>query len=164
MYYVNPRRCARGAVPTFTTVNTGEAALFNNGSGAQVIRVWMVIGSAKSSNDYGITYLQGRLTTQNVGTINPVVSGDPVPIGLLDRDDVATPLVPDFYLAFPAQIPIGMGNQYPLAVLNPGWSLVAIQLSGPNPFDCSFFWDWCYPDELIQPFIGAPAIDKASRP
>jgi hypothetical protein len=143
---INPLRCARGCV-LLTPTHFGAAALFNNDA-TRLLRVFSIDASGIPTI---VTFiLQGRLTNAAAGTVVPVMTGEPMPPGVIDSDDmVALPTQVDWQggADFP---PLWQGQRYPFAVLRQGFSLVAVQATGGTNQGFSFFWEWCYPEDLYN--------------
>lgn len=158
--HFNPLRGARGSA-TITPTNFAAGALFNNDT-ARLLRVWVSDVEPNSHPRY--LYSGTRLTNQAQGSITSIVTGQGVPPGLIDTDDLAAvPTVYDF-VAFSNEPPFGQGNGFPFAVLRQGQSLRIVADGSATQTFFSFLWDWVYPAELIDPNIGDPAIDRRARP
>lgn len=159
-FHVNPLRCSRGQFDV-TAGTQGAVSLYNNDS-TKSLRVldWACLGAGTAAAYVTKT----RLTTQNVGLVNPVVTDEPRHPGLLDTQDLGGSFTTFDFVAqnvntVGTQGPAWAGHCYPFAVLRPGWSLVvAPEAPGGLP-NVSFFWDWLWPDELLNFKIGDPEID-----
>lgn len=157
MWRVNPLRCARGAVPQFTSINFGAVGLFNNSTGAHLINVMMVANDPGANAAMQFYVTKNRLSTQNVGTIVPVVTDEAVPVGQLDTDDLAALPLADFFPSSSFFMTVNQGNPYPIAVLRPGWSFVAVSEVKANTQANAFFWEWMYAEELFRLSAGDSA-------
>jgi hypothetical protein len=156
---LDPLRAARGANPTFTPANFGAVALFNNSTGAHILRVWLISGSSGGSATIDLNYSRTRLTNQNAGIISPLVPMQQAPPGMLDTDDLAVAPTPDFYAGIPFEPMIGQGNPYPIAFLPPGWSLVCTAEIAGHQIALSFLWDYIYAEQLLTLSAGDSATD-----
>lgn len=151
------RRAAFGMGASTVFTNFGAFALYNNSPAPHLLRFWDFSSTAFIPFQFRV--LQGRLTTHDVGTISPVVVSDQPPPGTIDKQDQAaagTPMWPMNGATTSGGFP---RSPYPFAVLTPGWSLVMECTTAAQTFGISFWWDWLYPDELINPNIGDPEID-----
>lgn len=157
---VNPLRCARGQFDV-TAGTQGAVSLFNNDSTKYLRVLDFTCFVAAASGQY---VTATRLTTKGVGIINPVVTGEGVPPGLLDTQDLGGTFASFDYIgqeltAAGVQQGIWFGHGYPFAVLRPGWSFVTTAVAPGGQPNVSFFWDWVWPDELTKNAIGDPEID-----
>jgi hypothetical protein len=163
--HVNPLRCARGTFDLISTVNFGAIGLFNNDT-TKLIRVldfvWfgtVIFGSFVSKT---------RLTSHAGGTIVPVVTDEPIPPGIIDSQDLAAFPTIDYSPAFvnvaAYENSLWHGHAYPFAVLKPGWTFALVDSTTGQAPEASFFWDWVWPDELLNGDIGDPYIDRRVRP
>lgn len=155
-------RAAYGAAPPFTAVNFAAQSLFNNSTSVHLLRVWLY-GTQQTVGLFLYTVL-GRLTTHNVGNIVTVVTGEAAPPGVIDQQDLAALPTANFFTGGATNLGFDSGRPYPFAVLRPGWSFVGVlNVAGGANFGLSFWWDLVYPDELINPEIGDPSIDRRVR-
>lgn len=164
-FYVNPRRCARGQFDWTSAVNFAATGLFNNDS-TKLLRV--LDFDLQSTNAFATYVTKTRLTSKAQGTVVPVVTDEPTPPGLIDTQDIAAVPTVDYFpgllVSVGFQGSAWMGHNYPFAVIKPGWTFVAISENSSGTPNVSFFWDWVWPDELENPLIGDPTIDRAQRP
>lgn len=160
MFRVNPLRCARGLSTSSNGTNFNSVALFNNDS-TKILRVLDFLPTTVKI--VSSSYTQTRLTNQNIGTISPVVTGEPTPPGQIDTGSLASLPAGDFNYAFGnvnlSLQPMWRGHVFPVAVIRPGWSFVLSDNTSADTLTCSFFWDWLWPDQLLNPHIGDPEID-----
>lgn len=152
--HFNPLRAARGAAQTFSAPNHGAAALFNNSTGAHILRVWQAAGSGSVGVFFGTYYLRGRLTNHDQGTIAPLYTDQGVPPGTIDTDNLAVMPLVDFWPVIIVEPAMGLGSPYPFALLRPGWSLVVVDSNSNQNYSLSFLWDYVYPEDLYSPSAG----------
>lgn len=168
--HINLRRCARGLSTSITAGTTGQCALYNDSASAQMLKVWRAQSSLHSANQFYQSFiLRGRLsgagTILGNGIIAPVITGDPQPPGQIDTRDATTIVAADFALVTTNSEALTVPSIFPMWVLTPGYSLVMeSDTSTTGVFQGLFFYEWCFPEDLISPTIGNPAIDRLSRP
>ena len=137
---VNLRRCARGLIADSGEATNTTVALTNNSLGPELILVWQVTAPISDGEFVGLSY-QNKLQMTPGGVIAPLVPGDAVPPGILQSGDQASLFAADFWM--PAAYPAPMWPAtFPLAVLQPGWSL-AVQTNAVDtaPLTVCFFWE-----------------------
>lgn len=146
--WFRPRQAAQtggGITPT----NFGAVGLFNDSIGDRVLVVRSIRATSDGVNIEAQTYnLHGHLSTIQAGQI-PVMSSTPQIPGTLYMQDLAS-LPSNLGYQFSAVI---NGDSYwphdfPFAVIEPGWSLVAVNEQQGKSTTVSFMWEAIYIEEL----------------
>jgi len=153
----NPLRAAFGQVTKFTPANFGAGALFNNSTGAHLLRVWLANDGFGNAMQFSL--LKGRLTTLNSGQISTVLTDQPAIPGALDSQNLVALPVASFSPGTQFSEP-GIGSaDFPFVILRPGWSLVQAEIIAAAALAPCFWWDFVYPEELYSLSAGDSAED-----
>jgi hypothetical protein len=147
----NPLRCARGAIATQTLSAVGVVALFNSSGSSQLIVVWNIATQHMGGDALQISVQRNRLTNQNAGVISPVLVDESAPPGQIDWDNLAAAPDPDYYMTPQTGDGAVVPLSKPIAVLRPGWSLVVCEPTSDAFPVVSFYWEWCWPQDLHTP-------------
>ena len=144
--WFRPRQAARGSITPATNVNYPTAALYNDSSGPQLLMVRLVSCVSPNGGTMGLIAQQGTIGAAG-GIISPFVSGEAKPPGALYALDGAALVVSDFVMAtYTGSWP--ENGAMPVAVLQPGWSLVAQSNSLTDKAQFGFMWEAISVDEL----------------
>ena len=156
---VNLRRCARGYINAIATAQFVTGLLSNPSGTVEYLLVWQLSEVPFNSQTVGLSYQQISALGTTYKT-QPIVPTDAPPPGILSSGNLTTSFTPDFSFATPAEVSDPWPFPLPLAVIPPGWSL-AMQtgISGGGPLSVRLYWEAIFPERLISPYIGDPAID-----
>lgn len=140
--WFRPRQAMRGGYQVASSTNHATWALYNNGTGAQVLMVRSA--GATANGEPVIASLQGTNGT-HLGTEHHFITGDaPGPGQVFYVDQVAS-ITPDGGVPIPCSF-----SDLPIAVLLPGWSLLMQDNNPPLtvPSCGSFVWEYITIDQL----------------
>lgn len=143
------RHCARGKIGLASPSSGAVAYLFNNSTGRDLLAVWHVSALIEL-----VPYatLVGAIQGHNGnagGATGTLVTGETAMPGALYVDDTATPPASDFYVPQNYSGADSWPHDYPLAILQPGWSLfLAIPGATGAQFNASFLWQRCGAEDI----------------
>jgi hypothetical protein len=147
---VDPLRLMRGAVLPSTPANIGVVGLYNNSAAAHFIAVYAATAQNTTVPIGGFYAFQGRLANQNTGTVVPVTTGEAPGPGQIDNDDLASTPPLDNLGPSAGVTVLGNDARFPIAVLRPGWSFVAVSPQPATNFFCSFIWEWLLAEDFYR--------------
>ena len=141
---VNLRRCARGQLNDAGESTNTTLSLFNNSASSELILLWQLSEAFPNGGSFQMSYQQAR-PYSTAGVVAAIVPGDAPPPGLLTQGDDPNVYTPDW-------APAGMSQgfywpaTFPLAVLQPGWALVAQPVGGgTGAIGLVYFWEAIIP-------------------
>ncbi|HEY2108236.1 MAG TPA: hypothetical protein VGH29_20725 [Candidatus Binataceae bacterium] len=146
--WFRPRQAARG-YGFIGATNTPIVSLFNDSTGPEllVVRALRVVSStgALSTSDFA---QQGELGTEYGQPVLPLVPSMAAPPGTIYVADVTSvPQINGYNFTGPQSIDVFWEQDFPLAVIEPGWSYGLIGSIGKN-LQVSFVWEHIFADEL----------------
>lgn len=142
-----PRQAARGGVALTVPTNFGTIGLFNNSNQYALVLRYYSWSSNTASAEYGLGQTQSRLTG-TPGTVNPMVTTESTPPGLVDFSDQANALTTDINGLTQTALITQYNIELPLGVILPGWSIYLTAAAKAKAVVGGFLWEWCDPDEL----------------
>lgn len=143
----NPRRCARGGSSYQKYTNNPTVALYNAGSGAEMIAVWQVFFSIATSGNAGVGAFQGNPGGTKL-TANPLVTGGMLGAGTLTQLDTATTFDLDYFMPFGVTSPPSLFADLPFVILQPGWACIVQDQNAGDNSAFSLVWEWLHPEDL----------------
>lgn len=140
----------RGAIVLTSASNLATAALYNNGSGAEALAVWVINPETPSTTSVPVTVVQGTSTIGSAGgVIHPLVSTGFKYAGALYSVDTATAITPDFMICAINEAANPVYPGLPIAILSPGWAIVTQQETGGGAdISCGFIWQAVHPEDI----------------
>jgi hypothetical protein len=146
---LNLKRCARASLKSFgVAAQYAQVALFNNSPSQDLLLVRGIFVGFAADYPPALFYIGGL---QGAGPIVgvPIVSGDAALPGQVTAYSTSTVPPADFYMA-----PVATQNSsawtadFPIAVLQPGISLVVSMIDPNLQVYAGFYWQAIHPNEL----------------
>ena len=141
---VNLRRCARGRITDAGEATNTTISLFNSTASSELILVWQMLPDTTVQEALGISYQQIPQMA-NLGVVQAIVPGDAPPPGLLTSGDQPAVFTPD-WAPSALSASVYCPATFPLAVLQPAWSLVFQPIGGgTGALGVDLFWEAILP-------------------
>jgi hypothetical protein len=146
---LNLRRCARGSLKSFgNPAQYSQVALFNNSPAQDLLLVRGIFVGFAADYPPALFYiggLQGASPSAGV----PIVTGDAALPGQLTAYQTSTVPPADFYMAPVAtQNSSAWSADFPIAVLQPGMSLVVSMIDPNLQVYAGFYWQAIHQNDL----------------
>jgi hypothetical protein len=142
-----PRQAMRGRATTTVPTNRATVSLYNNSTGrsVQVVRDVSIAGTANDT--VAISYAQTQIGT-TAGQQAPMVSNEAIFAGLMAYIDTATVYAGDYIAPLSAQGIFVWQHDYPLAVIENGYSMVFQCGVAAHAITVSLIWESIEIDQL----------------
>lgn len=142
-----PRQGARGMKQTTVPVNLATVGIFNNTTGAQYLVVRDLTVNGTVSDLIAVSYANQAIGTSQ-GLVRQLVPSMATQVGLIASIDTATVYPGDYLIALSTTGVWEWVHDFPLAVLEPGWSLVFQDQTAAHALEVSAVWETINSDEL----------------
>jgi hypothetical protein len=142
-----PRQAARGLKATGTPTNLATVCMFNNTTGAQYLVLRDLTVSGTVGDLIAVSYLSGQIGTVP-GKVSQMLPSQGVQVGLLTSLDTATVFAGDYSIALGQFGFWEWEHEFPLAVLEPGWSVIFQDATAAHAIVVSAMWESITTEEL----------------
>lgn len=142
-----PRQASRAFKASGVPVNLATLSLFNNTTAPQYLVVRDIEIAGTVGDSAALSYQRLQIGTAQ-GKVQPLVPSMPAPPGLLASIDTATVYAGDFTAYLGPQGNYIWWHDYPVAVIEPNWSLVLQCSAATHALNVSLVWEAIAPEEL----------------
>jgi hypothetical protein len=154
-------RCAYAAAASAAVAaNNSFISFFNDSSAAQVLALRdFGLDVQLSASIEGFVIARQKIGANPVQGSSVYTSQGSMPGQLLTGSVAANPAFSLF--ASGNTFSPGWPHEFPIVVLAPGWSITAYATTQNAALILSFWWEWMFPAQLLNPDIGPEHIDHA---
>lgn len=128
-------------------MNWATVGLFNNSLGAYYLIVRSIRVSCTTTEGVGLSYQNSKVGTA-AGIIENMIPTGATPPGQIAAIDSAVQFPPDYSLQIIANQDAFLPHDFPIAVIEPGWSFVLQDLDKTFNLIASIIYEYITPDEL----------------
>lgn len=139
-----PRQGASSGFIATAPVQNANHGLYNNSPNKYLVvrRVVCICVSAP------VAVFEHLLRGAVSGIVTPIVAGEALIDGQHTYSDAGSPGTGNFLFTAPTQTGPSWNQDFPMAVLPPGWSLRVVDPTVAEAMSVSFFWEAVFPREL----------------